>query len=677
MRSAPYPNAAVEPYLHTLISYLSGHRAIGVFAVFAAAALESIVVVGIFIPGSALIFVAGALIGLGVFDPAWTFAAAVAGATMGDGFNFWLGGRYRDRIRTMPFFRRRAPLLERAEAHFASHGGSSILVGRMVAPLRSIVPVVAGMSAMPGLRFYIFNALSALAWAVAHLLPGALFGASLQLAGAISSRLAVLMLLVAVLVWLLWWSAGLVLQYLPAALARARTRIVAWAHTGATKVHRAALLLLDPQRPESASLLVATLVLLASTWLFLGVLEDVLTRDPLVHFDAALFAALQQLRTAWVDQLMVSITVIGSWSVALPVSAVVALVLACWRRWRSLAYWLTAQGMGLLLVALLKLGVGRTRPSPIYAGIEQYSFPSAHVTSAIVLYGFLGYLVARGQSLKVQVGMSVAVASLVLLVGLSRLYLGAQWFSDVLGGLGLGLTWLVLLCITYAHRLDDERAPVRALAAGSLVAIVTAAGIQLTTGLEGDLARYRPRAESAAVTMGDWLGTGWQHLAPSRTDFSGEVEEPMTVQWAATHEQVRATLLAAGWQTPTPWTLTAALSWLLPDPAIQQLPVLPKFHQDMKQSILLTHAIDTQTRLVIRMWPTGRVFVATDASQPAPLWLGTVTVERLNHPAGAFTVARTDPDFARAVRLLKSSMEDRSGSTQWRVRHDTPVLLVW
>ncbi len=667
----------MEPYLQTLIAYLSAHPHIGLIAVFAAATLESIVVVGMFVPGSALIFVAGALIGLRVLDPAWTTLTAVAGATLGDGFNYWLGGHYGDRIRAMPFFKRQAPLLARAEAHFARHGGSSILVGRMVAPLRSIVPTVAGMSDMPALRFYVFNTLSALAWAVVHLLPGALFGASLQLAGAISSRLAVMMVLAAVMVWLLWWSASLMLTHLPPLIARTRTRTVAWAHTGSTALHRAALALFDPQRPESAALLMSALVLIGSAWLFLGVLEDVLTHDALVNFDSALFAALQQLRTAWVDGLMVSITEVGGLRVALPVIAAVALVLAYKRCWRTLAYWLAAQGVAVLLVAALKVSVGRVRPSPIYSGIEQYSFPSAHAASALVLYGFLAYLLARTKSIRAQLIASAAVASFVVLIGLSRVYLGAHWFSDALGGLSFGLVWLVLLCIAYAHHVGAERVPVRALAAASLVTIVAAAVVEFNNRFDGDLMRYQPRAEAAAVPLHDWRDSGWRSLAPSRTDFSGEVEEPMALQWAATRERITTTLLAVGWRVPVPWTLRSALLWLLPRPAIEQLSVLPKFHQDLMPSILLTQAVDAQTRLVLRLWPSEHVVDAPTAPQPMPLWLGTVTLERLSHPASAFTVARTDLDFAQALRLFDIKLAGQSVSMQWRDRQGAPVLLVW
>lgn len=667
----------MELHLHTLIAYLTAHPEVGPAVVFAAATLESIVVVGMFVPGSALIFMAGALIGLRVLDPTWTAVAAMAGATIGDGLNYWIGRRHRERIRTMSLFKRQAPLLARAEAHFARHGGSSILIGRMVAPLRSIVPVVAGMSRMPAARFYVFNFLSALAWAVVHLLPGALFGASLQLAGAISSRLAVLMVLAMALLWLLWSGARLVHAHLPPAYARARTQLVAWARKGSTWLHRLALALFDPQRPESTALLVAAVVLIGSAWLFLGVLKNLSSSELLVNFDTALFVALQQLRTDWIDRVMVAITTIGSWRVAGPVIAAVALVLAYRRCWHTLAYWLAAQGVAMLMVAVLKLGVGRARPSPMYTGIEQFSFPSAHATSAVALYGFLAYLLARRQRVGTQRVASSAAATLIVLIALSRVYLGAHWFSDMLGGLSFGLAWLALLCIGYAHHVDDERVPVRTLAGVSMAALIVAAVVQFATHFEADVARYRPPAQAAAAPLDDWLDRGWSTVAPFRADFSGEIEEPLALQWAGTREQIVATLHAAGWQVPPPWALNSALLWLSPRAAIEQLPVLPKFNQDVVPSILMTQVVDAQARRVLRLWPSGRVVDAPAAPRPMALWLGTVTLERLGHPAGAFTIARTDADFTQPLRALGAELDRPAVSTQWRDRQGKPVLLVW
>lgn len=667
----------MESHLHSLIGYLSAHPHLGLGAVFAASLLEAVAVIGIFFPGSTVVFAGGVLVGLGALDPGWTAAAAVIGAVFGDGFSYWLGRRYHARIRALGFFRRHALLLDRGEAYFASDGASSVFVGRFIGPLRSIVPVVAGMSDMPPLRFAIVNIVSALAWAAAHLAPGVLFGASLQLAGAISSRLAVLLVLAAGMAWLVWRSVRLAHGQLWPVILRGRDRIVAWARAGSRWPQRALLALFDPRRPESPALLAFAIMLVASAWLFLGVLEDVLSGDPLVQLDQAVFAMLQSLRTGWVDGLMVAITEIGSARVAVPVIVAVALLLALRRCWRTLAYWFAAVGFAQALVWVLKVSIGRTRPSAVYTGIEQYSFPSGHATSAIVLYGFLAFLLARGQSTRVKGGLSAAAALLIVLIAFSRIYLGAHWFSDVLAGLSAGLAWVALLAIAYTHHVRDERVAVRSLAIVSLGTLVLAAAAHIGAQHAADMARYRPRPAAVAGPLDHWLDAGWRTLPMARTDIGGDPEEPLALQWAGTAEDVVRVLGASGWQPPPPWAPNTSLLWLLPHPSIEQLPVLPKFHQDQPQAIMLTKIVDDRRRLVARLWPSGHVVDPHATDRPRPLWLGMVTIERLTHPAGAFTVARTDPDYARALRQLEQELASQGLAVALRDRRGVPVLLAW
>ena len=664
-------------HLNELTGYVAAHPHVGWLAVFAAALLESVALFGIFFPGSTLVFVGGVLIGLRVLDPVWTAAAAVSGAILGDGISYWLGHRFRDRIRTLGTFRRHAQLLDRSEAFLARHGSSSVFIGRFIGPLRSIVPVVAGMSDMPMGRFYVVNILSALAWAAANLVPGALFGASLQLAGAISSRLAVLLVLVVVAVWLLWGLARLAQSRLLPALAHGRDRMVAWARRGSTLPRRAVLAFFDPNRPESSVLLLSAVVLVASAWLFFGVLEDVLSRDPLVQFDQALFAALQSLRTEWLDALMVALTETGSLRVAIPVIIAVALLFALRRSWRTLAYWLGAQGVALVLVWVLKAAVGRVRPNAIYDGIEQFSFPSAHATSAIVLYGFLAYLLGRRQSNSVRIGLTVAAASLVALIAFSRLYLGAHWFSDVLGGLSFGLAWLALLAIAYNHHVRDERTPTLALAAVSMGALVLAAGWSIGERGSAEIARYRAHPAAETATLANWRDTGWHTLPAARIDFGGEVEEPLSLQWASTRQRLVGVLESAGWRSPAPWALDTLLLWLLPHPSIERLPVLPKLHQDRMQEIVMARTVDPRQRLVLRLWPSGHAADPDSTGTPTPLWMGIMSVEQLRHPAGAITIATTETDFGHALKLVGADLQSQAVATDLRDRDGLPVLLAW
>ncbi|MBC7470181.1 MAG: VTT domain-containing protein [Ramlibacter sp.] len=661
--------------MQALILFLSQHSVVALGVVFAAALLESVAVIGTLIPGSSVVVAAGVMIGLQTLDPWPVAGAAVFGATLGDGFSFWLGRRNHDALRGLWPLKAHPELLARGQAYFAKHGGKSVFLGRFLGPVRAIVPVVAGMSDMSAVRFTVVNVLSAIAWSAAHLMPGALFGASLKLAGAVSSRLLILLAGVVAVAWLCTVLLRLIHRSAWPFLRRQRDRIVGWARPRTGVSSRIALSLLDPRRPESLGLLIAAVMLLGGAWMFFGVLEDVVSRDPLVQFDHVVFTALQKLRTGWVDNVMIVATELGSAIVAIAILAAVSVVLAWKRCWRTLAYWLTAVGFAQALVWILKMTLERARPMPMYDGVERFSFPSGHAASSIVLYGFLAFLLALGKSPKIRGAIALLATGLVGLIAFSRLYLGAHWLSDVLASLSLGTAWVALLSIAYMQHAGTVRLPARALSFVVAGALISAGTTVAMTHHAADAARYAPPHSASPHLLPDWQGDGWQRLPARRTEVDGDHEEPLSVQWAGTADKVAQTLEDGGWRRPPRWTPRTTLSWLLPSASAGQLPVLAKFHQGESQALSFEKRLSPASRLVVRLWPTSYlVEVAND--QPAALWIGMVTLESLKHPAGMATLAVTDPDFAMPTVQLAQSLRAQGVRVNIKRGDTTAVLLV-
>lgn len=665
----------IQSHLQALITYFTAHPTIALAAVFAAALLEALAVIGTVIPGSSIVFVGGMLVGLKALDPWWAAVAAVSGAILGDGISFWLGRRHDERIRSMWPLKSHPAILERGQAYFKKNGAKSVFLGRFLGPVRAIVPLVAGMSGMSMVRFYTVNVLSALAWAAAHMLPGVLFGASLQLAGAVSSRLVILLVAVVAVTWALAWLARLLHRHAWPLIKRQRDHLVNWAQGRSGALAGVVVSFLDPSRPESLGLLVAAVLLLGGAWMFLGVLQDIVANDPLVRFDRTVFVGLQHVRIAWADGLMVAITELGSGAVVTAVVAAVALLLAIKRSWRTLAYWLAAIGFAQVLVWVLKTALSRTRPTDLYSGFEQFSFPSGHTASSVVLYGFLAFLIARGKPVKVKVAVTLIAALAILLIAFSRLYLGAHWLSDVLASLSLGTAWVALLSIAYTQHGRDVQLPARWMALVAGVALAIAGAFYVSVNHEADVARYAPRPTASVAVLPDWRGDGWQRLPVRRTEIEGDLEEPLSVQWAASSDQITAVLSTAGWQAPAPWTARAALRWLLPSTTIGMLPVLPKLDHGQPQQLSFEKVLDDDRRLVLRLWPTP-YRIEGDGVRGA-LWNGMVTIERLKHPAGLITLVSTDSDFSAATGRLAQSVDGQQITMKVRSANGLPVLLVW
>ena len=634
-------------------------------------------VIGSVVPGSSIVFVGGVLVGVGALDVWSTAAAALVGAIIGDGASFWLGHRYREQIRGMWPVKNHLALFERGDVYFQKKGTKSIFLGRFLGPLRAIVPVIAGMSDMPALKFYLVNVASAFAWAALHLIPGVVFGASLQLAGAVSSRLALLLILTAVVLWavskLVQWALRRRWPY----LRTLRDRVIQRARRKSGFVSGIVLSLFDPARPESKGLLTAAVLLLASTWLFLGVLQDVLAGDPLVQLDQTIFIAFQNARTEWVDRVMITVTEAAGPAGTIAAVVGVAALLAIRRHWRTFGYWLAAAGFAEVLVWVIKFTVARKRPHNFFAGVEQYSLPSGHSTLSVVVYGFMAFLLARGKAMWQRIIIVLIAAAVILLISGSRVYLGVHWFSDVVASFSLGLAWVAVLSMVYTNHVRNE--PLRAvpLALVMLASIVLVGGLYARQHHSADVARFAYAPTRATTFLAAWKDGGWRSLPAARSEFGGDVEEPFLVQWVGTPSEITDALVATGWRSAQSWSAKSVLLWLSPSAKIEQLPVFPRFNRGQVQRLTFVKNVDAEQRLVVRLW-NARTEVIWPTGRPAQgLWYGTATMERVSHAKGLATFVETLPNDSKALNALSQDVSTQHLSMEKRDREGMAVVLVW
>lgn len=538
----------------------------------------------------------------------------------------------------------------------ASAWGQRHTAGRFVGPMRPIIPAVAGMLGMAPLRFFTANILSALAWAPAYILPGVVFGASLQLAGAVASRLAVMIALLVLMLWGGLWASLRVALWLRPRAERGLNRLHAWATAAPDKskgLRNLVAAWLDPALPETRVILLFALVLIGAAWLFMGVLEDVVSRDPLMAIDSSVYHLMQGLRTPVGDSFMIAITGLGDSRVVFPVVLAVLLWLMTQRAWHTAAYWLGAVGVAGGLTWALKAGLRFPRPAALYEGVSAFAFPSAHVVMSTVVFGFLGILIARGTKSVWRWGAVGSIALLIFLIALSRLYLGAHWLSDVIGGLAFGVIWLALSGIAYTHH-TAPRVPAFGLASVSLAALLIAGSWQVANGRGTDTARYALRTETRTLTLSAWWAEGWQTLPAWRIDLEGEYEQPFTVQWSGSLQTIGRSLLQQGWREPVPLGGRNLLLWLDTTLAAMALPVLPHVHDGRYEALALIRPVAGQPgqRLVLRLW-SGDAVIQQNGQ---PVWNGMVTRETLQHPLAWFTLSRDDDDFNRPRAVLAESL---------------------
>ncbi len=157
-----------------LIAFVSEHAGLAYLALFLAALLEAVPIVGSVIPGSTIIFALSALVPGGELRLEWVLAAATAGALLGDGSAFCLGHREQRQILDAWPFSNYPRVIARSEALFHRWGALAVFFARFVPPIRAFVPVTAGALGMSPPMFFAVNIPAILLWAPAHVLPGVL-----------------------------------------------------------------------------------------------------------------------------------------------------------------------------------------------------------------------------------------------------------------------------------------------------------------------------------------------------------------------------------------------------------------------------------------------------------------------------------------------------------------------
>ena len=212
------------------------------------------------------------------------------------------------------------------------------------------------------------------------------------------------------------------------------------------------------------ALLSVIAVVATAIWGFAELAGDVLEGD--THaFDERILLALRSasdpsdpLGPGWLEELMRDLTALGSTGLLTIITLAVAGFLALDRKTHAALFVLVAVGGGVLLSTLLKIGFDRPRPDLVPHGAVVYtaSFPSGHAMLSAVVYLTLGALLARVQPRRLLKLYLLGLAFLLTVaVGISRVYLGVHWPTDVVAGWAVGAAW-ALLCWAAALRLQRQ-----------------------------------------------------------------------------------------------------------------------------------------------------------------------------------------------------------------------------
>ena len=160
-----------------LMSFVQSYGAWVYALLFAIIFIETGVVVMPFLPGDSLLFVVGALCGLGLMSLPLAMALLIAAAILGNQSNYAIGRRIGPRVfqwEQSRFFNKRA--FEQAHAFYEQYGGITIVVARFMPFVRTFAPFVAGVAQMTRARFTFYDVTGGVLWVCGITLAGYLFG---------------------------------------------------------------------------------------------------------------------------------------------------------------------------------------------------------------------------------------------------------------------------------------------------------------------------------------------------------------------------------------------------------------------------------------------------------------------------------------------------------------------
>ena len=442
--------------------------------VFAFPALEASAFVGFVFPGEIAVILGGVAASRGMV-PLWAvIAAAVSGAIIGDSVGYLIGRRWgthllHGTLGRLPVIRNHLDKnLDSARAYVQRRKGSAVFFGRFTAALRVLVPGLAGISEVHYPTFLAYNVAGGALWGSGFAVLGYVAGASYHRVEHIAGQ-AGLVLLGVIVAGLIGSrlvrhfaarSPGLeaVGDRLAAAppLAWVRRRFPAQVAWGRRR--------LDARSPQGFWLTFTVAAGALAAWAFGGLTQDVTGHDDVALADPHVTAWVIAHRTGWLTSALQVLTWLGSTAVIIPAGLAIGLYFVIRRRaWRPLALLAAAVAGAIALYDIVKAVVGRPRP-PAAIWIGHYTgaaFPSGHATQSAAFYAMLAIVLGAGLSSRRRAILWSAAALVVLIVGASRIYLGAHWLTDVLAGYALGATWVA---IVVAVLLITSRSPSKARA---------------------------------------------------------------------------------------------------------------------------------------------------------------------------------------------------------------------
>lgn len=635
--------------------------------IFLTAMSESLLVVGLIVPGFLLMLGFGALIATGHLEFWPTVIIAIAGAIAGDGLSYWLGQHYKLQLQRIWPLSRYPGLVKQGQAFFNKHGKKSVVLGRFFGPLRAIVPTIAGMSDMPAKQFYFSNVLSALAWAPLYLLPGILFGMSLQLAREFAGQLVFLLIIVIISGLLAIHLVKTLYNWLAPQADVLSYRLIIWA-----RKHPVLGVLPDslvnPEHSEVRAissfgvlLVLSSLSLVVFNYYFL---------DSLFLNNLDIFIATQTslLLHPVATSIAAVFNIFNYHYFILSSVALFTVVQLYLKNVKAVLFLIAALVLPWLLLLI------HNRFSLSFNAFNRQNLDASHLfIVAVSVYGFITTWLTRNDSAtKSRIIYSLAFL-FISTIALAQLYSGHQTFSSLIGQFLFALIWVAILSIAYRRHPS-----VKQTNTGSLltVKLITVTGLGLVAfiffyNFNSDNAYHsREKKNDYIISHQGWLESGWKILPAFRNDLRGNRQYPLNIQWVSSQKNIIETLNTSNWQQVNN-SIDKYSNWLKQTSNPAELPVVKHLHNGRYNNLGFVKTTENNRLLVIRLWQSRYFSQSNDLKQR--LWYGEIVFTKITR--APFLNYLTSEN--RFNGLMTEFTKDLAATYELRSRHTNDTLSNW
>ena len=572
---------------------------------------ESLAIIGAIVPGVVTMTAIGMLAGAGLMPIDLTLLMVSLGAIAGDGISYLLGYTFSQSIKNFWFFKRNPTWLNYGTDFFNKHGSMSVFIGRFIGPIRSLIPVIAGMMQMKRMYFYTANITSGFLWSLLYLMPGIMISkVGHNLSPHQSSRLFVIILLSISGFWII----SKIIAQCIYRFGYIYHSILLYILIKIRKKPAAYQLLSTISSYDDASPLPTLNLLIFALMAFVGLvllIACINIPDLIYPLNLSSYLSVQSLQTIPLDWFFIFMDELLQIKIIILLHCVMLAIFIFYKNIKQIRYWLAINVTISLCLFLLKHIVRSLHPiftAKIDAG---FSFPDIGLTYITTIY-----LTIFAFSYTQKKSFTATRSS----IGLGQMYLGNSWISDILGSYLLAIFIVIIFSIFYR-----KTHIIRNNTYSQLILIISGTQLLVAIALfyvnhQQHYQEYQLYFNQYIIDKAQWWKKHKQSILPLyRINRFGHPEQIFNVQYAGDIDDLEDLLLAHNWHENTDSSLQIIINKLLGEQTSQKTPVLNQLYLNRRPiSILTRHMQHNNAVISLKFWHSNFYLDTLDT----PIWVG-------------------------------------------------------